>query len=206
MEEITSDLSNHCMVMDESQGQEGSPVMMAVDNPSDCISQRDLNHDCIEVDNVVPGMASQANQMRTHYGDSIQKLISIVPHGVIMLAESLGNGRASEMWNHLQTGSPKHEMVPTHPRSESASGRLQHVLTCLQRVEPLGTHLGGAAREAARPGGVVAVRAGWRRTGIRAAEGLGVRELRPGLLIPCREIARGGNTTHPLWGGDLLYI
>jgi len=142
MEEITSDLANHCMVMDASQGQEGSPVMMAVDNPSDCISQRDLNHDCIEVDNVVPGMASQANQMRTHYGDSIQKLISIVPHGVIMLAESLGNGRASEMWNHLQTGSPKHEMVPTHPRSESASSHLQHVLTCLQRGGPLGTHLG----------------------------------------------------------------
>ena len=51
-----------------------------------------------------------------------------------------------------------------------------------------------------RPGGVVDVRAGWRRTGIRAAEGLGARELGPGLLIPCREIARGGNTTHPLLG------
>ncbi|XP_039819220.1 probable RNA-dependent RNA polymerase 4 [Panicum virgatum] len=142
MEEIASDLSNHCMVMDESQGQEGSPVMMAVGNPSDCISQRDWNQDCIEVDNDVAGMASQANQMPTHFGDSIKELISIVPHGVIMLAESLGNGRASEMWNHLQTGSPKHEMVPTHPRSESASGRLQHVLTCLQRVGPLGSHLG----------------------------------------------------------------
>ncbi|RLM73910.1 hypothetical protein C2845_PM15G01350 [Panicum miliaceum] len=59
MEEISSDLSNHCMVMDESQGQEGSPVMMAVDNPSDCISRRDWNQDCIEVDNIVPGMASQ---------------------------------------------------------------------------------------------------------------------------------------------------
>jgi len=52
----------------------------------------------------------------------------------------------------------------------------------------------------------VTVRAGWRRTGIRAAEGLGARELELGLLIPCREIARGGNTTHPLWGGDLSYI
>ena len=69
-----------------------------------------------------------------------------------------------------------------------------------------GSTWGGAAREAARPGGVVAVRAGWRRTGIRAAEGLGAKELGPGLLIPCKEIARGGNTTHPLWGGDLLYI
>ena len=46
----------------------------------------------------------------------------------------------------------------------------------------------------------MAVRAGWRRTGIRAAEGLGARELGPRLLITCREIARGGNTTHPLWG------
>ena len=34
-----------------------------------------------------------------------------------------------------------------------------------------------------RPGGVVDVRAGWRRTGIRAAEGLGARELGPGLQM-----------------------
>ena len=64
---------------------------------------------------------------------------------------------------------------------------------------------GGAAREAARPGGVVDVRAGWRRTGIRAAEGLGARELGPGLLILCREIAREENTT-PIVGDDLSYI
>ena len=64
---------------------------------------------------------------------------------------------------------------------------------------------GGAAREAVRPGGVVDVRAGWQRTGIRAAEGLGARELGPGLLIPCREIAREENTT-PIVGDDLSYI
>jgi hypothetical protein len=136
------DLSNHCMVTDENQGHEGCPVMMAVDNPSDCISQRDWNQDCIEVDNVVPGMAPQANQMPMQYGDSIRELISIVPHGVIMLAESLRSGRPSELWNHIQAGSPKHEMVPTHPRSESVSSRLQHVLVCLQRVGLLGSHLG----------------------------------------------------------------
>ncbi|PUZ46205.1 hypothetical protein GQ55_7G031800 [Panicum hallii var. hallii] len=142
MEEIALDLSNHCMVTDENQGHEGCPVMMAVDNPSDCISQRDWNQDCIEVDNVVPGMAPQANQMPMQYGDSIRELISIVPHGVIMLAESLRSGRPSELWNHIQAGSPKHEMVPTHPRSESVSSRLQHVLVCLQRVGLLGSHLG----------------------------------------------------------------
>jgi len=99
MEEIASDLSNHCMVMDESQGQEGSPVMMAVGNPSDCISQRDWNQDCIEVDNDVAGMASQANQMCTHYGDSIQKLISIVPHGVLSCWL-----KVLEMAEHLRCG------------------------------------------------------------------------------------------------------
>ncbi|KAK8448414.1 hypothetical protein SEVIR_7G003552v4 [Setaria viridis] len=142
MEEIASDLSNHCIVMDESQGQEGFPVMMAVDNPSDCISPRDWNQDRIEVDNVAPPMASQANQMHMQYDDSIQELISIAPHGVMMLAENPGNGRSSEMWNHTQTDSPKHEMVPTHPRSESTSSRLQHCLRCLQGVGPYGFHLG----------------------------------------------------------------
>nr|CAB3503828.1 unnamed protein product [Digitaria exilis] len=127
-EEIASDLSNHCMVVDEIQGQEGSSVMMAVDNPSDCIPPRDWNPDCVEVDEAVPGMISQANQISMQNGDRIQELISIVPHGVIMLPESPGNGRPSELWNHIQIGSPKHEMVPTHPTSESTSSRLQHFL------------------------------------------------------------------------------
>ena len=59
---------------------------------------------------------------------------------------------------------------------------------------------GGAAREAARPGGVVAVWAGWRRTGIRAAEGLGAKKVGPGLVIPCREVEIG-ETPHTLSGG-----
>nr|CAB3483939.1 unnamed protein product [Digitaria exilis] len=70
-EEIASDLSNHCMVVDEIQGQEGSSVMMAVDNPSDCIPPRDWNPDCVEVDEAVPGMISQANQMPMQNGDRL---------------------------------------------------------------------------------------------------------------------------------------
>ncbi|CAN6247731.1 unnamed protein product [Urochloa humidicola] len=142
MEEITSDLSNRCMVMDESQGQEGYPVMMAVDDPSDCIARRDWNQDCLEVDNVAPPMACQADQMPLQHGASIQELVSIAPHGVMMLAANPGNGGPSELWNHTQTGSPKHELVPTHPRSESTSTRLQHCLRCLQGVGPFGSHLG----------------------------------------------------------------
>ncbi|CAL5033684.1 unnamed protein product [Urochloa decumbens] len=140
MEEIASDLSNHCMVMDESQGQEGYPVMMAVDDPSDCISPRDWNQDCIEADNIEAD--NIAPPMPLQHGDSVQELVSIAPHGVIMLAKNPGNGRPSEMWNHTQTGSPKNEVVPSHPRSESTSSRLQHCLRCLQGVGPFGSHLG----------------------------------------------------------------
>uniref|UniRef100_A0A0A9GEN8 RNA-dependent RNA polymerase n=1 Tax=Arundo donax TaxID=35708 RepID=A0A0A9GEN8_ARUDO len=142
MEEISSDLSNHCMVMGESQGHEDSPVMIAVDSPSDYLSPGGWNHDCVEVDNIVPVMASQANQMPMRYGERIQKLISIVPHGVMMLAESPRNGGPSELRNHIQTGRPKQETIPTDPRKESTSSRLQHVLRCLQGVGPLGHPLG----------------------------------------------------------------
>ncbi|ONM18875.1 putative RNA-dependent RNA polymerase 5 [Zea mays] len=82
--------------------------------------------------------------MPMQYGDRdrIQELVSIVPHGVRMLAESLENGRASELQNYVQNGIPEQWMVPADQRMESTSSRLQHVLKCLQGVGPFGHHLG----------------------------------------------------------------
>lgn len=119
-------------------------MMMAIDDSSDCIPPWGWDQDCIEVDNIVPGMPSQADQMPMQYGDHdrIQELLSIVPHGVHMLAESFGNGRPSELQNHIQNGMPKPEMIRTHPREESISNRLQHVLRCLRVVGPFGYHIG----------------------------------------------------------------
>jgi RNA-dependent RNA polymerase len=196
MEEVTSGLSNHCMAICEGQGQEGYPVMMAIDDPPDwmppwewdqnCIEVENIvprmasqanqmlmqygedcievdnivpgmasqanqmlmqyGEDCIEVDNIVPGMASQANQMLMQYGDRdhdrIQELVLIVPHGVLMLAESPGNGRPSELQNHVQNGIPEQWMIPADQRMEPPSSRLQHVLRCLQGVGPFGHHIG----------------------------------------------------------------
>ena len=70
--------------------------------------------------------------------------------------------------------------------------------------------MGGAARaaqpgRAARSGGAVDVRAEWRRTGIRSAEGLGARKLGPGLVIPCRKV-KIGETPHTLCGGVTFHI
>ncbi|OQU81143.1 hypothetical protein SORBI_3006G016700 [Sorghum bicolor] len=166
MEEVTSGLSNHCI--EEGQGQEGYPVMMAIDDPPDYMPPWEWDQDCIEVDNIVPGMASQANQMLMQYGqdcievgnivpgmanqmlmqygdrdrDRIQELFSIVPHGLLMLAESPGDGRPSELHNHVQNGIPEQWMIPSDQRMESPSIRLQHVLRCLQGVNPFGHRIG----------------------------------------------------------------
>ncbi|WVZ83865.1 hypothetical protein U9M48_030961 [Paspalum notatum var. saurae] len=134
MEEIASDLAVHCMVTDEIQDQEVSPVMMAVDNPSDCVSPRGWNQDCCDgEDSIVPRMASLGNQTPMQDGDRIQELVSIAPHGIMMLAENPGTGRPSELWSH---------MIPTNPTNESPRSRLQHVLRCLQGVGPFGWRLG----------------------------------------------------------------
>ncbi|WVZ83828.1 hypothetical protein U9M48_030926 [Paspalum notatum var. saurae] len=133
MEEIASDLAVHCMVTDETQDHEASPAMMAVDNPSDCVSPRGWNQDCDGEDSIVPRVASLGNQMPMQDGDRIQELVSIAPHGIMMLAESPGNGRPSELWSHT---------IPTHPTDESPRSRLQHVLRRLQGVGPFGWRLG----------------------------------------------------------------
>lgn len=71
--------------------------------------------------------------MPMQYGDRdrIQELVSIVPHGVRMLAESLENGRASELQNYVQNGIPEQWMVPADQRMESTSSHLQHALRWL---------------------------------------------------------------------------
>jgi len=143
MEEVTSGLSNHCMAICEGQGQEGS-WMMAIDDPPDDRPPWELDQDYIEADNIVPGMASHANQMLMQYGgcdldrikeleDCIKELELIVPHGLRVLAENPGNGRPSELQNHVQNGI----WMTADQRI-----RLQHILRCLQGVGPFGHRIG----------------------------------------------------------------
>jgi RNA-dependent RNA polymerase len=58
---------------DFGNGREGYPVMKAIHNPWE------WGQDCIEVDNIVPGRASQANHMLMQYGEGCIEADNTVP-------------------------------------------------------------------------------------------------------------------------------
>ncbi|TVU21359.1 hypothetical protein EJB05_30989, partial [Eragrostis curvula] len=139
-DQIAHGLSNNGLVMADNQDDEGSQPAMAVANSPDWISLGGRLHDRLEVDTIDPALAPQAIPKPAQFVSIIGSIAHTAPTG--MQVGSPGHCVSFQLQNQIWTGSPIKEAIPTDPIMDTTKSRVQHLLTCLQGVGPLGNPIG----------------------------------------------------------------